>query len=354
MGQRQYSDRLLGLSTVTVAPQTVPIRLEIHGSTAYMTDFQSTIRPMFKGRADKVHVTIGRDVEKGDPLIDLYSAELAEAKSDFETKNVSWAYNKSLLGRHEELRKSHSISTHVYEETRRDEMKSRVEAKVARDKLRLYGLTDGEIARIEDEDGEQKARLTLRSPAGGVVISRDVVPGNLYDENDTLMVIAPLDRLWVWGHVFENDLDQVRIRQPWDVRFPHLDLALRGTVEHISTHIDPGTKAVSIRTSVPNPGSRLKSGMLVHGVLEIPHGPGRVVIPRGAMIVADGPAYVFVKVSGRDQEFERRAVRIAHETSRHVVIDEGLRAGEEVVLGGSLLLTQAYQGSDNHWNRKSG
>jgi cobalt-zinc-cadmium efflux system membrane fusion protein len=332
----------LGLTTARVEPQTEPIRLEVLGTTKYMTDFQTTIRPMFKGRADKVHVVVGQPVETGDPLIDIYSAELAEAKSDFEVRSVHWTYYKSLLERHEELFQSRAVSTRVYEETKSDEMKSRVEAKVARDKLRLYGLNDAEIARIKDEDREQKARLTLRAPACGAVICRDAVPGNLYDANDTLLVIAPLDRLWVWGHVFESDIDQVRLGQPWQVRFPHLDLSLRGTIEHISTGVDPRTHTVRIRTSVPNPGGRLKSDMLVRGMLELPPLPGRVVIPRSALIVADGPDYVFVRVSGSADAFERRTVRIAHERNDHIIIDEGLRAGEEVVCGGSLILAQAY------------
>jgi cobalt-zinc-cadmium efflux system membrane fusion protein len=65
------------------------------------------------------------------------------------------------------------------------------------------------------------------------------------------------------------------------------------------------------------------------------------VIPRAALIVADGPDYVFVKVPGTTDEFERRTVRVAHERSDHVVIDAGLRAGEEVVREGSLILAQA-------------
>lgn len=340
----EQSQKALGLSLTVVVPQTEPIRLEVLGTTGYMTDFQTIIRPMFKGRADKVHVSIGQNVEKDDPLVDLYSAELAEAKSNFEIKRAHWTYDESLLKqRHELLHRSQAIAAHVYEETRRDEMKSRVEAKVAFDKLRLYGLTDSEIARVTDEDGERKARLSLRSPASGVAISRAVVPENLYDENDTLLIIAPLDRLWVWGHVFERDLDKLRLGQPWEIRFPYLGLDVRGKIEHISSRIDPGTRAVKIRTSIPNVAGRLKSDMLVWGTLESTPLPECVVIPRSALTVADGPDYVFVKVPGTSDAFERRTVRVIHERRDDVVIDEGLRAGEEVVGVGSLILAQAHE-----------
>ena len=73
--------------------------------------------------------------------------------------------------------------------------------------------------------------MTIRSPTDGIVISWDAVPGNLYDENDTLMVIAPLDHLWVWGNVYERDLDKVRLGLPWKVRFPFLDREIQGQVD---------------------------------------------------------------------------------------------------------------------------
>ena len=54
--------------------------------------------------------------------------------------------------------------------------------------------------------------MTLRSRADGVVVKRNVVQGNYYDPKDTLLTIAPLDRLWVRGGVGERDARQGRGR----------------------------------------------------------------------------------------------------------------------------------------------
>ena len=56
--------------------------------------------------------------------------------------------------------------------------------KLAKDKLLVYGLTEEEIKNAPNEDGVQKAKMTLRSRADGVVVKRDVVPGNYYDSKD--------------------------------------------------------------------------------------------------------------------------------------------------------------------------
>ena len=332
----------MDIATKKAAPQTEPIRLELLGTTEYETDNLTKIRPLFKGRVDKVYTTVGLTVKKGAPLIDLFSTDLAEAKSAYEIKRIQWVYDKNLRDLRERLVETQAVSHQVFVETQNNEMKSKREYEVARDKLLVYGLSEAEVERVKDEAGSQKARMILRSPADGIVITRDVVVGNLYDDDDTLLVIAPLHHLWVWGNVFESDLDLVHLGQSWEVQFPFLSQKLHGKVEYISNRVDPGTHAVRIRTSIENPEGRLKSDMLVRGMLEIPPAPGRTVIPRTALVVADGRYYVYVKVAGHDDKFERRRVEIAQEKDDHVVIDHGLRVDEEVVSVGGLLLAQLY------------
>ena len=143
----------MGLSTVKAAAQAEPIRLELLGTTEYITETLTKIRPMFKGRVDKVHVAINQAVKKGDPLVDLYSKDLAEAKSAYEIERIQWVYDKNLLDTREPLVQSKAISQQLFEETRNNEMKSRREYEVARDKLFVYGLSEDEVERVETEAG---------------------------------------------------------------------------------------------------------------------------------------------------------------------------------------------------------
>ena len=338
----ERSRAAMGVSTVPVQAQTDPIRLELLGTTEYITDTLTEIRPMFKGRVDKVHVAVNQPVKRGDPLVDLYSKELAEAKSAYEIERIQWIHDRKLFEQREQLIKSNSIASILFEETRNNEMKSHKEYEVARDKLLVYGLTDADVEKVDAETGAEKARLTLRSPADGFVIGRNVVPGNLYDENDTLLTVAPLDRLWVWGNVFESDLDLVRMGQSWEIGFPFLVEKLAGKVEYISNRVDPNTHAVRVRTSIPNAQGRLKSDMLVRGILAIDPIPGRTVVPRTSLVVDGGHSFVFVRAAGHADQFERRLVDVAQEKDDHAVIAKGIAAGEEVVAVGGLLLAQVY------------
>ena len=270
----------MGLESTTVVPQTEPIRLELLGTTEYDSDNQTRIRPLFKGRVDRVYAKVGQLITKGEPLIEFYSTDLAEAKNACEIERIQWVYRNNLLKVKENLFKTNAVSRQSYLEAQNDEMKDLREYEVARDKLLVYGLTEEEVAKVKDEVGSQKARMTFRSPASGIVITRDVVPGNVYDDGDTLLVIEPLDHLWVWGNVFESDLGLIKLGQSWEIQFPFQAERLHGKVEYISNNVDAGTHAVRVRTSIANTDGRFKSDMLVRGSLEISPDPKRTVVPR--------------------------------------------------------------------------
>ena len=190
-------------------------------------------------------------------------------------------------------------------EIENDESKSRLQMKLAKDKLLVYGLTEKEIEDTQNEDGVQKARLILRSRADGIVIKRSVVPGNYYDAKAELMEIAPLDHLWVRGSVSELDADKVEIGQSLRVIFPYSDQTITDEVEGIDKAIDPETRSAKFRTAIPNPDKRFKAGMFVRVLLEIPPRPGETVIPRESMISVDRLDFVFVQRPGPGRKFER-------------------------------------------------
>jgi cobalt-zinc-cadmium efflux system membrane fusion protein len=222
--------------------------------------------------------------------------------------------------------------------------------KLAKDKLLVYGLTEKEIEDAKNEEGKAKARMILRARAGGVVVKRDVVPGNYYDSKDTLLTIAPLDHLWVRGGVSELDADKVEINQKLKVVFPFSNIELPSKIDYIDKAIDPDTRSAKFRTTIPNPGARAKAGAFVRVQVFVPPKPGQTVIPRSAMVSVDSHDYVFVRRPGQVATFERRPIITAMESNDLVIVEkpgEGQRElipdKEEVVTTGSLILEQMYE-----------
>jgi cobalt-zinc-cadmium efflux system membrane fusion protein len=350
----------IGLEIVPVKPQTQPIKLELTGRTAYNENTLNRIRPRFDTLVEKVLVEKGKPVKKGDPLVDLHSTDLAKAKNDFQTNYVQWLHDLRLVKLRQPLVASGAISQQTWVDTQNDENKSRLLYLTSRENLVVLGVPENEIDPLiadlgESPDSDQKklqniqdkAKLTFRSPVDGIVIQRDVVAGNLYDNSNVLMVIAPLNELWVWVNVYERDQGKVALGQRMVIQFPFLEQAAYGTVEFVASEVSRDSRAVQARASIPNPGGRLKSDMLVKAALEIPPVKGQTVIPRLAMVVINGDEYVFVRKTAAgargSDKFERRKVVVTQENSDFVVIASGLAAGEMVSTSGSLILAQLYE-----------
>jgi cobalt-zinc-cadmium efflux system membrane fusion protein len=282
-------------------------------------------------------------------LLELFSSDLAEAKSNYEAAISQWSRDKKVLDYKTELARANNLAAKELIEAQNDEAQSRLKKKLARDKLLVYGLTDKEIENAANEDGVQKARMTLRSRADGVVVLRNVVKGNYYTSADLLMTIAPLDHLWVRGNVSELDAEKVEVGQSLKVIFPYSDRTVAAEVTYVDKAIDPDTRSAKFRTSIRNPDGKLKAGMSVRVLVEIPPKEGRTVIPRSAMVTVDRYDYVFIKKAGTSDQFERRQIFTTNEMHDMVVVAEptrdhpGLTPGQEVVTIGSLILEELYE-----------
>ncbi|MGO9601079.1 MAG: efflux RND transporter periplasmic adaptor subunit [Isosphaeraceae bacterium] len=351
--------KAVGLGAVKVEAQVEPIKLELTGRTAYDPNSLNKVRPRFDTLVSKVYAELGQLVHKGDPLVEMDSVDLAAAKNDLQAKYVQWRRDLRVLKLHEKLASEGAVSLQTKIDDQNAESKSRLDFNTTRDKLQILGVPIADIEPLIKDLGDlpaneavfgtitDKARMTLRSRVDGIVIQREVVPGNYYDDMDILMVIAPLDHLWVFANVYEVDQARVAVGQRMDIVFPFLQQTLRGTIEYVSSEVSRETRAVQVRASIRNPGGKLKSDMLVKVFLEIPPVKGMTVIPRLAMVVLNGSEYVFVKTgsagSAGTSQYARRKVTIAQEKSDQVVIASGLEAGETVATSGSLVLAQLYE-----------
>jgi len=353
----------IALKTVVARPQTEPIKLHLTGRTAYDEHSLTRIQSRFDALVEGVLVDMGQRVRKGDPLVDLFSTELARAKNEFQTNYVQWRRDLRLLELREKLVKTGAISEQVFVDTQNDESKSRLGYYTSWENLRVLGVPDSEIEPLIANLGESaslegihnvadKAKMTLRSPVDGIVIERDAVAGNLYDNDDVMFVIAPLSHLWVMINVYERDQAKVAVGQRMEIHFPFLEQTFPGAVEYVASQVSKDTRAIQVRASIPNPDHSLKADMLVQAVLDVPALEGQTAIPRIAQVVHNGENYVFVRkdpaeghgeVDGKTKFFERRRIEVARENSDFVIVDSGLEAGEEVVAGGSLILAQMYE-----------
>lgn len=352
--------RAIGFRILPVTAQTEPIKLELPGKTDYDQNTLNKIRSRFdKITVEKVYVSVGQDVRKGDPLYDLRTGELAVAKKECRVKYVQWNHDWKYQNTREPLAKEGRITQKEWTDTQNEEKKSRLDYLNARDLLGIYEIPNDQIDKLleglgddkqkalaADDNTQDSSRMTIMSKYDGVVVERDVVPGNLYDNNDVLLTISPMEKLWVWGDVFESDQDKVHLGQKWTVVIKSTNEEIEGRVESIAQGIDPETRTLKIRGSIPNPGKNHVARVPVRAILQSAPLPTDTVIPRNSMVVIDGEYFAFVEAgsSGKDVDlFERRKLDVEQEDHDIVIVRSGLKPGDRVVSNGSLILAQMYE-----------
>jgi RNA polymerase sigma factor (sigma-70 family) len=144
----------------------------------------------FDCRVEKVHVTVGQAVKQGDPLIELFSSDLAAAKSEYEAAASQWRRDKSAYDEKKRLASFNTVSKQDVMDAENDETQSRLKMRRSRDTLLDYGLSEADIAHLGIEEDRARPRFTLRSPVDGALVVLDAVPGNFYNRKDVLIKIG--------------------------------------------------------------------------------------------------------------------------------------------------------------------
>jgi hypothetical protein len=197
--ERRLRDLELQLEELTAArrPPARPMR--------YDQNTLVKIRPRFEDAlVEKVFVAPGERVRKGDPLLELRSAELGQARNECRTRFVQWDHDHKYLVVREPMAKQGQITQIVWTDTVNNEKKSRLDYLVSREKLSTLGMTHDQIDRLleglSDDQGKEPAagnnaqditRMTVVSPIDGIVVDRDVVLGDFYGRTNVLLTIAP-------------------------------------------------------------------------------------------------------------------------------------------------------------------
>jgi membrane fusion protein (multidrug efflux system) len=96
--------------------------------------------------------------------------------------------------------------------------------------------------------------------------------------------------------------------------------------------VDPRTDGQIVRALFPNPKSTLVEGQTVRIVIEEKDSAKVVVIPHSAVAVDQTGPYVFVV--GKDDRVELLRVRLGTVREGLVVVEEGIAAGDLVVVQG--------------------
>ena len=293
-----------------------------------------SVQPEVSGRITEIHFTDGADLKKGDALFTIdprpFQAQLNLAEANLAQSRAALDLAKIQYARVEDLVESRAIARQDY-----DTRKNAVDVSEAQVK--------------QNEAAVDSARLNLeytaiRSPIDGRAGHRLVDVGNVVTANSsTLLNIERLDPIYADFTVTENDFSAVQLHTTKgslkvEVRLPdEPDKPFVGELTFLDNAVQTASGTVLLRATVPNGAHRLWPGRFVNVRLILAMKPGAVLVP--ASTPQDSAKGPFVYVVKDDSTAEARPVKLGQRHGDLVVVEEGLKPGERVILNGQIAVT---------------
>ena len=147
---------------------------------------------------------------------------------------------------------------------------------------------------------------------------------------------AEANTIWVISEIPDNQISKVKTGGSCQVRFSSFpNDVFKGRIEDIGDVVDNVTRMLKLRIGIVNQDHRLKAGMF--GVTQFGVSEGKfITVPLEAVVTVQGKNYVFVRKSAL--EFERRAISTGQQSNNKIIVFDGLKEQEEVVIKGTMQL----------------
>jgi multidrug efflux system membrane fusion protein len=315
------------VSVVAAVTKDVPVYLDEVGRCVAREVV--SVQPEVSGRITEIHFTDGADLKKGDLLFTIdprpFQAQLDSAEANLVQSKAALDFAKIQFARVQDLVESKAIARQDY-----DTRKNAVDVSQAQVK--------------QNEAAVESARLNLEytsihSPIDGRAGHRLVDVGNVVTANtSTLLAIERLDPIYADFTVTENDLSTVQRNSAKralkvEVRLPdEQDKPVVGQLTFLDNAVQSSSGTLMLRATVPNGDHRLWPGQFVNVRLVLSTLPQAVLVPAEAPQNSAKGAFVYV--IKQDSTAELRPVKLGQRQGDLIVIEQGLKPGENVVLSG--------------------
>ena len=361
-GLQRYTPSPAEWASLTIQPVTERgFRAEqvTEGKIAIDEDRSTPVFSPYAGRVTKLLAKPGDSVVKGQPLFVIEAADNVQAQNDFIGAMTAMNKAKSALElaqlqgtRAKDLFEGKAVPLKDYQQSQatliqaqNDMRSSETAMQAARNKLRILGLTDDDIATFQ-EKGRINPETTIFAPIAGTVVQRKIGPGQYVNAgaSDPVYVIGDLSTVWMTAFVRESDCANVAVGQ--DVTFNVLALpgrSLSARISYVATAIDPATRRLLVRATIDNKNGTLKPEMFANVTIYSAGDRPAVGVPKQALIYEGDQVRIWV--AHPDKTIELRQIKPGLTNGDLVEVVGNLKPGEQIVTKGALFIDRAASGS---------
>src|SRR5215469_3156566 len=293
------------------------------------------IQARVTGFLDQVMFTEGDMVKEGQKLYQIEKDQFQAAVDQADGALASAKANK--------------LFTAIQFQRAEDLMKTNAGTVVARDQA-LTADRDADAKILVDQANLETAKINLgytdiTSPIVGKIGRTLITKGNVVSpQTGTMVTIVSVDPTYVLFPVSQRAIMRAEDPDhPIDVSNIKVNLRFTdnttygevGKIDFVGVTVDKSTDTVEVRAVFPNAKGSLIDGQLVTVNLEAAKPEEQVVIPQSALISDQQGVYVFIAEDGKAAV---RRVKTGPATGEDIVVTEGLKGGELVIVEGTQTL----------------
>jgi cobalt-zinc-cadmium efflux system membrane fusion protein len=317
----------------SIRPQMLAEQLTAVGNVSFAEDNVVRIYPIVSGTVEKVFVSLGDYVQKGQPLATLLSMDMSQIQRDYNIAKSNFSVEEKNLARAQELFSSGMMSEKEFASAKKDYNNALSELNERTQILKLYGGSSSDLDAIYNV-------LAARS---GYIVERNITEGTQIrnDNNTNIFTISDLKTVWVWANIHESDLakvaegDEVQVKT---IAFP--DKLFTGHVKKIGTTLDPSSRVIRVRTELNNTEGILKPDMFASILVTSKYKVSIQAIPQVAVTLENNRYYVMREIA--KGQFEKVNITIGKSFGNYYELQSGLKSGDRIITEGSLFVLTAY------------
>jgi cobalt-zinc-cadmium efflux system membrane fusion protein len=348
-----------GIDAKPVQERLIGEYVMAHGHLDFNQNYYAHLSTRASGTAWSVHKQQGDAIRKGDVLALVASPELATLKFDLQEKllmvksreryyqrleragpgtpakdlesgKFAWRESRIALSKVQQSLQNLGLDVSL------DELAPLSDEQVAA-RLRTLGIPDTLLQGLDANAVMGNNLLPMYAPFDGVVVTRDIVIGEMVTPSKSQFHLADLRRLWICFHVRLEDVGRLKLGQ--DVAF-HLDGpnedAPPAKISFISADVDEKTRTVAVRAEVDNPQGRLRPNAFGDARILVGR-QKQLIVPNGALQF-DGTSYLVFVRGESSTEFQPRRVQLGPRHKDVTVVLSGIEAGQTIAVSGSHVL----------------
>ncbi|MBV9014802.1 MAG: efflux RND transporter periplasmic adaptor subunit, partial [Alphaproteobacteria bacterium] len=349
-----------GLRIEPVTLQTFRPEEIAEGNIAIDDDLTTPVFSPYSGRVVQLIAKLGDKVERGAPLFAVEATEFVQAANDLIAAVAALKTARAQLSQAEiNEKRAHELylakggALKDWQQSQTDLAAAQNSARSAeialaavRNRLRILGKTDKEIAALEAQPTQKLEPVTVvAAPIAGTVTQREIglgqyIPSVTSGASNPVYTIGDLSTVWLIANIREADAGRMGVGQSVEVTVSaYPGRVFKARLSWVAPSIDKDTRRLPVRADVENPDRALKPMMFASFKIVTGEATTAPAVPQDAIVYEGDAARVWV---ARDNgTVEARNVTTGQISDGIVEIREGLSAGEKVVTRGTLFIDRA-------------